>query len=109
MNICNFWQGVFHKFSHAYFNLLLTHLDRCARFFGFYFACIICEKLFDRCKLIHEKIPSTDPGEIEKYTETLNRDMGFTGKNIIEPSDLDPNPMKKEHIKGMMNQGKWLM
>ena len=75
----------------------------------FYFAYIICEWSLERCKLIHEAVPSTEPDEIEKYTETLNRDMGFSGKNIIKPCDLDPNPMKKEHIKGMMNQGKCLM
>ena len=58
-----------------------------------------------RCKLIHSKVPSTDPTEIEDYLSTLNSSMGFTGKNLITRSDLDPNPMKKEHIKGMMNQG----
>ena len=58
-----------------------------------------------RCKLIHEKIPTTDPDEIKKYTDRLNKSMGFSGKNIIRPCDLDPCPMKKEHIKGMMNQG----
>ena len=55
-----------------------------------------------RCKLIHEKIPTTDPDEIKKYTDRLNKSMGFSGKNIIRPCDLDPCPMKKEHIKGMM-------
>ena len=55
--------------------------------------------------MIHESVPATDPDEIEKYTDSLNKAMGFTGKNVISPCDLDPNPIKKEHIKGMMNQG----
>ena len=58
-----------------------------------------------RCKLIHESVPTTDPASLEEYVEGINKSMGFTGHNIIKPCDLDPNPMKKEHIEGMMNQG----
>ena len=60
-------------------------------------------KFLARCKLIHEKVNSNDPEELQKYTTNLNEAMNFTGEDIIRPCDLDPCPMKKEHIKGMMN------
>ena len=59
-----------------------------------------------RCKMIHAKVPSTDPEEIKDYVNNLNKTMNFTGKDVIKVEDLDPNEIKKFHVKNFMNQVK---
>ena len=59
-----------------------------------------------RCKLVHEKIPSKDPKEIEAYVKRLNDTMNFSDENIIRVEDLEPNEIKKFHKKNFMNQGR---
>ena len=56
-------------------------------------------KFLARCKMIHAKVPSTDPEEIKDYVDNLNKTINFTGKDVIKVEDLDPNEIKKYHVK----------
>ena len=56
--------------------------------------------------MIHAKVRSTDPEEIKDYVNNLNKTMNFTGKDVIKVEDLDPNEIKKFHVKNFMNQVK---
>ena len=59
-----------------------------------------------KCKIIHEKLPSENPEEIKEYVERINKTMNFSGKNLITVEELEPNDIKKYHVKNFMNQGK---
>ena len=56
--------------------------------------------------MIHAKLPSTDPEEMKDYVNNLNKTINFTGKDVIKVEDLDPNEIKKFHVKDFMNQVK---
>ena len=62
-----------------------------------------------RCKMIHANVPSKEPKEIEEYVAKLNETMAFTGNDIIKVEDLEPNEIKKFHVKNFMNQVKSLI
>ena len=59
--------------------------------------------------MIHASVPSKDPEEIEEYVANLNKTMNFTGKDLITVADLEPNEIKKFHVKNFMNQVKIIL
>ena len=59
-----------------------------------------------KCKMIHEALPSQDPEEIKAYVAKVNETMKFSGKNLLTVEELEPNSIKKYHVKNFMNQVK---
>ena len=59
--------------------------------------------------MIHASVPSKDPEEIKEYVANLNKTMNFTGKDLTTVADLEPNEIKKFHVKNFMNQVKIIL